>query len=545
MTLVDVRCLPTDTRLQVADKIRVLPDFDLPDLSWFNTAPCPAHSTLEHGQAQIPPCRQCGIRFRKHQRVGVAWLYMRGHGLIADQVGTGKTAQAAGLIAAMKQIGELDKARMVVVVRPSALPQWVKELRRFLPKLLITAATGTRAERVAGYCARWDVMVIGYQMLVRDQDIFGQFPIAGLVVDDVDPLRNAATQTSYAVNQLAQRSPRVVILNGTPLQKRLQELHSVLAPLGGLSVFGSATSFRRRYVREEFVRVYNPRAGRMVTTRNVVGYQRLDEFVAKVTPMTLRRTPAHIDDVELPVILPHNVHLDLYPAQTKRYDECRRGVVQIIKDEGVLVKQAKAASILLYAAKICAGLNTLGETDGPGMSSKLDWVEQAIVDGDLSDEKVVVFAHFTDTVAALMARLTAARVGHAVIWGRDNRPASRAAAVARFWDDPTCRVFIGTEAIEQSLNLQVSRHLINIDQLMNPARMQQLAGRIRRDGSAWRSVYVHSLLTNATHEEDLLDTLAREQALADHVWGESNQLYEALSPLALLQLVGRSGRHRG
>jgi len=41
-----------------------------------------------------------------------------------------------------------------------------------------------------------------------------------------------------------------------------------------------------------------------------------------------------------------------------------------------------------------------------------------------------------------------------------------------------------------------------------------------------------------------MDLLAREQALADHVWDEANQLYEALSPLALLQLVGRSGGRR-
>ena len=542
MTLVDVRVLPIATRLQAADKIRVLPDFALPDLDWFNTAPCPAHTTLEDGQAQIPPCRTCGIRFRKHQRVGVAWLYMRGHGLIADQVGTGKTGIAAGLVAAMKQIGELDRSRIVVIVKPSALGQWAKELHRFLPKLVLTTAEGPRAERVNRYCAPWEILVIGYQMFVRDQDLLTHFPVAAVIIDDVDPLRNPATQTSYAIKTLAHRSPRVVILNGTPLQKRLQELHSVLDPVGGLGVFGSVTSFRRRYLREELVRTYNPRAGRMITTRNVVGYRNLDDFVAKAAPMTLRRTPVHIDDVDLPLIQPHNVYLDLHPEQQRRYAELKKGVVQIIKDEGVLVKQTKAAAQFLYGAKICAGLNTLGDPDGPGKSVKLDWVEQALVDGDLSDEKVVVFAHFTDTVDALKNRLATAGVGHVVIWGRDNSRTARANAVTRFWDDPTCRVLIGTEAIEASLNLQVSRHLINVDQLMNPARMQQLAGRIRRDGSCWRSVYVHNLLTNGTYEEDILDVLSREQALADTVWGESNQLFEALSPIALLHLLGRTRR---
>jgi SNF2 family DNA or RNA helicase len=151
-----------------------------------------------------------------------------------------------------------------------------------------------------------------------------------------------------------------------------------------------------------------------------------------------------------------------------------------------------------------------------------------------------VFCQFTNTVAALSARLTRARVGHDIIWGRNSDKSARKRAQDRFWDDPACRVLIGTSAMEQSLNLQVARHLINVDQLMNPARMQQLAGRIRRDGSRFASVYVHNLFTRGTQEEGYLDLLEREQALADHVWGESNQLYEALPPLALLQLIGRS-----
>jgi SNF2 family DNA or RNA helicase len=189
---------------------------------------------------------------------------------------------------------------------------------------------------------------------------------------------------------------------------------------------------------------------------------------------------------------------------------------------------------------VCAGLATLGEQDGPGTSVKLDWVENAVVDGDLSDEKVVVFCQFTNTVQALRDRLTLAGVGHAVIWGRDTRKSARAEAQARFWDDPACKVLMGTSAMEASLNLQVSRHLVNVDQLMNPARMQQLAGRIRRDGSAHRAVFIHNLLTRDTQEAGYLEVLGREQALADQVWGESNQLYEALSPLQLLQLIGSS-----
>jgi SWI/SNF-related matrix-associated actin-dependent regulator 1 of chromatin subfamily A len=414
-------------------------------------------------------------------------------------------------------------------------------MHRFLPRLPTVAATGTRQQRIEKYLNPWDILVTGFQMFLRDHELIEHFPINTLVVDDVDSIRNPANQSAYAIRRLARRADRVAVLTGTPLQKRLHELYYVLELLDGREVFGSPTAFRMRYVRDELVSVYNVHAGRKVKTRQIVGYKALDEFKERIAPFALRRTPNDIDDVDLPAIAPPNdVYLDLYPAQAERYAELRKGVLKIIRAEGSTVKRAKAAAQFVYGAKICAGLATLGEPDGPGTSVKLDWIENILVDGDLSDEKVVVFAHFTDAVEALAKRLANAGVGHEIIWGRDTNKNNRARAQARFWDDDTCRVLIGTDAIEQSLNLQVSRHLINMDQLMNPARMQQLAGRIRRDGSAYRTVYIHNLLTRGTQEESYLEVLAREQALADHIWNESNQLYEALTPLAMLQLVGRS-----
>ncbi len=530
-----MRLLTPDDRLTLAENIRTLRDFDLGELVFFNDQPC-----IEHYPRLRLGCRVCGVNLRKHQRVGVAWLYMRGKGLIADQVGTGKTAQAAGLIAAATQAGEYDNGEKVVVIcRASALPQWTAELQRFLPSHLIINAAGTAAVRHHRYAGPWAILVTSYQTFLRDAEVLEGHGAHTLIIDDVDALRNRKNQTAYRINRLAKQCQRVIVLNGTPLQKHLTELYAVLTPVGAYDVFGSETYFKKRYVREEFVKVYNSAVGRHVTTRKAVGYKNLHEFVAKATPLTLRRTPAHIVDVDLPVIQPHDVYLDLYPAQKSKYDELRKGVLKIVKAEGTKIKQPDAMAMFLYGQQICSGLVTLGEADQRHTSVKLDYVE-GLLTGDLAEEKVVVFCQFTRTVEALSARLDAAGVKHVKIWGRDTRPAARAEAQAAFWDDPDVRVLIGTTAIEQSLNLQVSRFLINVDQIINPARMQQLAGRIRRDGSRYKSVYVVNLFARGTQEEGYLDVLRREQALADFVFGESNQLFEALSPLALLDLIGSS-----
>lgn len=546
-SFIDVRTLSSETRQAAADKIRTLRDFDLPDLQWFNNGPCDRHVSLAEGMRQLPsPCRRCGVEFRRHQRVGIAWLYMRGSGLIADQVGLGKTAQAAGLLALIKQNGELKgDARVIVVCRPAAIDQWCQELARFLPAMNIIDNTGARPVREKKYkTGYWDILVTGYQMLVRDHENLSDLLLGAVVIDDVDPLRNRNTQASVIIKRTARQARRVIILNATPLQKQLVELHSMTELVGGFQVFGSQTSFRRQYERQELVRVYNKSIGREVVTRKTTGYKNIPEFIAKLAPMTLRRTAAHVDDVDLPEIMPpNNIQLELYPAQRARYEELREGVLRIVSEKRDRVNRTVAMNKFLYGAMICDGLVALDERDGPSTSSKLDWVQNIVADGDLSEEKVVVFAQFTSIVAALSARLSSAGVGHVKIWGRDSSKDARAEAQRRFRDDPGCRVLIGTAAIEASLNLQTARHLINVDQLMNPARMQQLVGRIRRDGSVHRAVYVHNLFTRGTQEERYLDSLRTEQALSDIVWGESNELYEALPPLQLLHLIG--GQSKG
>lgn len=519
MSLDRMTTLTPAQRKVAALKIKQVPDFTLPNLFHFNSKPCPDHSELTNG------CRKCGISLRRHQRIAVAWLFAAQRGLVADPCGSGKTAVGAGLVALIRQAKELTRGeRILVVCRSPAVPQWQVELQRMLPELNIITAIGTPKKRNEKYLDPWDIAVIGEKMLSKDLERLQQFKLKLLVIDDVDAIRHRANQTAYSVKRIAQETDRVAILTATPLQKRLLELYAILEVIGGRSVFGTEAQFKRRYVR---------RNGGKTT------YDNLDEFKDLIAPMTLRRTTEQMDDVEMPEVSPpNNVFLELHPQQRERYEELRRGVLRIIREQGEEVKRAEAMARFTYGQQICAGLTALGEADGPGTSIKLDWVENKLVDGDLSDEKVVVFINNINTIKALQDRLKRGGVDFETIWGQDNKAENRLRSQQRFWDDPRCRVLMGTSAIEQSLNLQVSRHLINVDQLLNQARMTQLAGRVRRAGSMHKTIYIHNLFAADTQEDGYLTLLQREAALADFVWDESNDMYEALNPLDLLLLIG-------
>lgn len=534
--LFEANKLPQSKRAALANRIRTLKDINLPELEYFNSSPCSLHDALD------PACQQCGVIFRKHQKVGVAWLYTAQRALLADSVGTGKTIQAAGTMAVMKQAKELESgAKILVVCRPAAVPQWEAQLNRLLKGMRVIVGDGARDKRIRKYReSDWDILVINYITLQNDlENLDMAFHFQAVFVDDVDPLRNGDTATAYSIKRISRNSPIVPILTGTPLQKRLQDLYNVLTPLGIRDVLGSPITFERRYLQKMLVNEASG-TGKVSTKRKVVGYQNLSEFKEKIAPYTLRRTASDIDDVALPAITPANVFLEPYPSQMDKYKELRQGVLRIMKTEGEEVKRATAVAKFLYGAQICGGLAVIGEADRPRTSVKLDWVEDKLT-GDLSDEKVVVFINFRNGVKALQQRLDKYGISHVSITGANRNNADRFAAQQKFWNDPDCKVLIGTTSIEQSLNLQIARHLINVDMIMNPSRMEQLAGRIRRDGSIYGTVYVHNLLTTGTQEEKYLPALEREQALIDFVWNDRSELFEALTPLQMLEMIGGSG----
>lgn len=563
----DVRNYSDEERAKLAWALHQAPKFNLHRLRYWNYDLCRQHrqgwvedyfdkETGEDKKRLVtnrpsPGCRKCGIHFREHQKLSIMWMYLAKRGLLADTMGTGKTTSAAGLIALMMETGELglSRSRMegtvgraIIIPRSPALSQWQTELKRMVPAMNVQMVDGSmdKKKRQEVYAhGNWEVLLIGPEMFRNDYDnMLERFDLSLLLTDDIDQLRNPDTDTSYYIDRAGERADRYFIMTGTPLQKRLPELYSVLDGVGGRQAFGTTLEgFIKRHVRYESYSEVNNKGETSIKAR-VAGYRNLDVVKRQMAPLVLRRTAADLKDVNLPTIIPTDVMLDLYPAQRRKYKELQTGVLKILKDTGTETKHTTALSKLHYGAAICGGLATLGEEDGPNTSVKMDWIIEKVSDGgDLGDEKVVVFANYKTSIRALQHRFREAGIGFETVWGEQPDARERKKSQDRFWEDPSCRILLGTRAIEQSLNLQVARHLINMDMILNPARMEQLAGRIRRDGSAFQHVFVHNLLTINTQEERYIPLMEREAALSAHMWDEDHALFPNLSPMVLLQLI--------
>lgn len=542
-------------RFNASVAVRQLSDIaGWPQLPGWNDQPCAAH---RHLGRPLASCLRCGVILRQHQRVGAMWLWLAGKGLLGDDVGTGKTAQLAALIALCRATGELGQhCRVVVVCQPSAILQWKQQLLRMIPGLRIIAlADMVPAQRRAAYVSPWEVVLLGPQTLAPargrsvsrggDVEYLEHFPVGLLVYDDVDAMRDRSNRTAYAIRKLAERVPRVIAVHATSVQKRLPELYSFLEPVGGPAVFGTERQFRFRFVDtgKVFYTARDP-AGRNVTKmrQRDLGVKNVDELRWLLGPMFLRRRASDITDVTLPEIITNEVWLDPTPRQRERYAELREGVLRKIREEGESISLPAAVALFTHGNQICSGLATLDE--GRDDSAKLDWAQDMIDHLD-PDEKVVAFVYFTPNVLALSQRLTAQGTGHVIMWGKDSGAHVREERLRQFREDPACRVLIGTTTIERSLNLQAARHVIAVDTILNPMRMLQIVGRVRRDGSAYASIYFHQLFLRGTQEEGYLEQLQQEQATVDAVWGEHGELFQgSLQPMDLLNMITRPAAAR-
>jgi hypothetical protein len=313
-----------------------------------------------------------------------------------------------------------------------------------------------------------------------------------------------------------------------------------MAPIGSKQIWGSQDAFEQRYIiREKFSGPkVKTKKGKVINTVEFreVGYKNWTDFKKRLDPWYIRFGFEDLTDIRMPQVMPpENVFLEMSPRQRKKYEELRKGVLRVVKEQGESIKHTNALTMIMYGQMVCAGLPALGEADGPGASVKLDWVMNQLLNA-WSDQKIVVYIKNPGLIKAFQARLDSAGIGYGTVWGLESDPVARAADQKRFWEDPNCRVFIGTSAMERGLNLHCSNIVVCLDMLLNPSRMEQIVGRARRAGSPHEKIFTFNLFCTDSQEMHYLSVLQKRAAMINQVWDSESELFEPLSPLELLEM---------
>ena len=463
-------------------------------------------------RAESPTRRVAGARddvpLFPYQREGMLHLAFTERALLADEMGLGKTIQA---IAACALLHRLGKAQRVLVVTPASLKtEWEEQIQRFTA-LPFQFVFGGRAARLRAYQAAPFFTIVNYEQMVRDyEDVNQRLQPDVVVLDEAQRIKNWSTKTAQAIKRL--RSRYAFVLTGTPIENRIDELHSLMDFLDP-AVLGPLFRFNRDFYELD-------------DRGRPTGFRNLDQLHARIKPYMLRRRKAEVE-TELPDRTDRNHFVPLSPEQQNSYGEHDVQVSRLVHaaQRRPLTKQEqdKLQRELAMCRMTCDTNYILNPEERA--CPKLAELEKILEEcRDNPEVKVIIFSEWERMLELVRELCHKLRLGCA--WHTGSVPQQRRRVeITTFKTDPACRVFLSTDSGSTGLNLQNASVVINCDLPWNPARLEQRIARAWRKHQT-RAVTVINLVTENTIEHRMLDTLATKQAIADSVLDRKDNVTE-------------------
>lgn len=428
-----------------------------------------------------------------YQLDGIAFAVGAGRAILADDMGLGKTIQGIGVAELLRREANI---RRVLVVCPATLKsQWRAEIRRF-SALDCQLVLGSAAERARQYGNACFFTICNYEQVLRDILAIEQAPWDLIILDEGQRIKNWEAQTSRVIKGL--RSRYALVLSGTPLENRLDELFSVVEFIDD------------RRLGPVF-RFFN--CHRVVDDKGkVLGYKHLAELRERLAPILLRRTRASVMR-DLPPRSTEFVRIAPTAEQLELHRTHLRIVSAIVRKPYISEMDLLRLRKALLMCRMSADSTYLVDKQKPGYSSKLAALDDLL--GALLAEashKIVLFSEWTTMLGLIEPLIRRRRAAYVRLDGSIPQK-QRQSLVQRFQNDPACRLFVTTNAGATGLNLQVADTVVNVDLPWNPAVLEQRVARAHRMGQK-NPVQVYVLITEGTIEENLLGTLSAKQELA-------------------------------
>ena len=477
-----------------------------------------------------------GGSMRDYQLKGVKWmisLYQNGlNGILADQMGLGKTVQTIGFLSHLRSKGVLGP---YLVIGPlSTLSNWVSEFQRWTPSIPVILYHGTKQERAEKRMQHlptstpikptFPVIVTSYEVVMADRKFLQKYNFKYLVVDEGHRLKNFDCKLIRELKYIP--TANKLLLTGTPLQNNLPELWSLLHFLlpdvfSSLSQFQSWFDFADNIGNEDETQAdvdKNEQEHRARVVQKLHGILR---------PFLLRRLKG---DVELS--LPRKKEILLYAQMVPKQRDFNDALVnktmqellqQVAGSGRIPVGHTTVNNLLMQLRKNCNHPDLItGGLDGSIMFPSADELVEQCGKMQLLDRlmkklrarghKVLVFSQMTRMLDLLESYCQQRGENVCRIDGSVKQD-DRREFIAKFNTDPDYGIFLlSTRAGGLGINLTGGDTVIIYDSDWNPHQDLQAMDRVHRIGQT-KPVHVYRLATAKSVEGKMLKKAASKLAL--------------------------------
>ncbi|KAG5621111.1 hypothetical protein H5410_006329 [Solanum commersonii] len=469
-------------------------------------------------QAELVPLLTGG-KLKSYQLKGVKWLislWQNGlNGILADQMGLGKTIQTISFLAHLKGNG-LDGPYLVIAPL-STLSNWMNEIERFVPSISAIIYHGDKKQRdeirrkhmPRTIGPKFPIVITSYEIAMFDAKKFlRHYTWKYLVVDEGHRLKNSKCKLFKELKLLPIENK--LLLTGTPLQNNLAELWSLLNFILP-DIFSSLEEFESWFD-------LSGRCGNEAQ-KEEMEEKRRTQVVAKLhailRPFLLRRLKVDVEQM-----LPRKKEIILYATMTEHQKKFQDHLINQTL-EGYLTEnvsignhfRGKLTNLMIQLRKNCNHpdlLESAFDDHYPpieqivGQCGKFRLLERLLSELFARKHKVLIFSQWTKVLDIMDYYFSERGFDVCKIDGRVKLD-ERKRQIKEFNDvNSECRVFLlSTRAGGLGINLTAADTCILYDSDWNPQMDLQAMDRCHRIGQT-KPVHVYRLATALSVEGRML-----------------------------------------
>ena len=454
------------------------------------------------------PIAPQGLSYRDYQRAGIEFLVTHHNCLLADDPGSGKTIQVAGLL------NSVAWNHAFILCPASLVLNWKRELEKWLvvPKRIyahVKPNTKAAAKTIADlFC--YDVVIMGYEAAVsffkKNDNDYPSFDI--VVADESHYLKTEKAQrTKTALSLLDRAIDRRVLMTGTPILNRPIELWTTIRLLDPKGWKGKRQFFSKYFCEghKEYIRVRGGMTREIWVEDGACHIEELNAYLRD--NFMIRRRKADI--------------LPFLPPKIKQNIEVLVSCSDVTKERKQYERMVK-----MYGEERALDM-LLGDADGAAMTEmaeirhnialakapKVVEFVRTLLDED-ANRKVIIFAHHRDVVNVLKEAFGENAVF--IVGGMSAEDKQK--AVDDFQNKKEIRVFIGNmHAAGVGLTLTAADTVVFAELDFTPGVMEQCEDRAHRIGQDHEAVRVFRIVIEGSLDEYLLDILDRKEDIYERV----------------------------
>ena len=414
-------------------------------------------------QRRLLPKINDDIDFRDHQVEGVRRMIKMTGGLLADDMGLGKSLQILTTAAVAFEDEGLSR---VLSVSPLSLKyNWQDEMDEHTSYSyhVLDGTPKQRDKQLAEFDA--EVLVVNYEQVVAHLDTLNDMGFGFVLLDEGHYIKGRKTKRTKACHKL--KIPRRWILTGSPILNQVDDLWAILHFIDPIS-FPKFWSFVNRYA------VWG---GYM--DKQIVGVKNEAELKEIVDRYMIRRTKSELGmSYKQPPIVEK---LELSKAQKKMYDQAKEELkIDIPSADALEIDNAMVK--LLRLKQICGTTAAIEGHDDD--SAKLDRAEEIVQELIDRGEPVVIFTQFRSVLACIVQRLEARKIKAFQIHG--DIPGAERPGIVKQWthwskSEPAA-ICCTIQTAGTGLNMVAANHVIFLDRLFTPKLNEQAEDRLDRIG---------------------------------------------------------------